>query len=346
MQKLRTVVAGLGRIGWQFHLPEIDAHEEFELVGVVDPLEERRHEALARYGAPGYPELQAALDAPAPPGLLVIASPTPFHCPQALAAFEQGWDVFCDKPIALDLEVADRMIEAARRHGRKLMVYQPKRATREMVALRDIIGQDLIGRVYMIRHAMSNFSRRNDWQAFTKHGGGMLNNYGAHAIDVLLYLAESRARKVSCALRRVVSAGDADDLVKAVIETDDHTILDIDINQATALPIPPWQVFGERGTIVFDSDKAAWHVCHVPEDELPSLALQTGMAANGRVYGSGEHIPWQDVDIPVADYEPVDFYARCYEYFALDAEPFVPVEDTREVMRVIAACRQDSATNP
>ena len=38
MRRLRTAVCGLGRIGWQFHLPELVKHAgEFEGVGVMDP---------------------------------------------------------------------------------------------------------------------------------------------------------------------------------------------------------------------------------------------------------------------------------------------------------------------
>ena len=63
------------------------------------------------------------------------------------------------------------------------MVYQPHRARVEVVALRDVLAQDLIGPLTMIKRAVSRYVRRDDWQAFSRYGGGMLNNYGAHYID-------------------------------------------------------------------------------------------------------------------------------------------------------------------
>jgi predicted dehydrogenase len=222
------------------------------------------------------------------------------------------------------------------------MVYQPHRARGEVVALREILEQDLIGAVYMMKRGRSDYARRNDWQAFRRHGGGMLNNYGAHYIDQLLYLAGSRAERVTCVLRTVASLGDADDVVKVVIETADGTILDLDINMACAHPMTPWRILGERGSALFDEEEQAWRVRYFRQEELAELAVHDGLAAPERRYGSGETIPWREAVYPLADYPAIDFYQKCYEYFALDREPFVPVADTREVMRVIDVCRRDA----
>lgn len=340
MRTLRTVVVGLGRIGWQFHLPAIGDHQGFELVGVVDPLDERRQEALAEFGAPGFKDLAACLEE-ARPDLVVLASPTPYHCEQALAAFAAGADVFCDKPMAPSLEEADRMVEAAGRSGRRLMVYQPHRGSREVVALQQILERGLIGPLSMIKNRRTLYARRNDWQAFRANGGGMLNNYGAHHIDACLHVAGSRARHITCHLRTVASLGDADDVVKALIETESGVLVDLDINMATAhAMVPRWHVIGERGSLVLDEDEV-WQARYFIPAELARVELQEGFAAEARRYGSGEQIPWREECFPCSDVEPVDYYARCHEFFAEGGEPFVPLAQSRELMRVLAACRGD-----
>jgi len=357
MRILKTAVIGLGRVGWQFHIPNVLQHDGFELVAVVDPLAERREEARQVWEDGGellaYPDHDALYDActrgDCALDLVVVASPTPFHAEQALAAFELGIDVFCDKPIAPTLAQADQMIAAAEAHGRKLMVYQPHRARVEVVALRKILNQDLIGPLTMIKRAISRYVRRDDWQAFSQYGGGMLNNYGAHYIDQLLYLSGSPAtssavaRKVFCALRTVASLGDAEDVVKAVIETESGVILDVDIHMAAAHPFPPWQILGRRGSIVLDPGKFAWQVRYFREGELPEMAVQEGLAAQGRRYPSDPPIPWQEASFDIVDFEPVDFYERCYAFYALGEPPFVPIAETREVMRVLDACRASAA---
>ena len=341
MKTLRTAVIGLGRIGWKYHCPQVARHSGFEFAAVVDPLRERLKEAAAEYGVRGYPDCNALFKAEKL-DLAVIASPTQFHADQAVAAFERGCHVFCDKPMALSLSEAERMAAAKEAHGRKLMVYQPQRTGAMAVALREILRRGLIGSVYMIKAARTSYARRNDWQAFRKYGGGMLNNYGAHLIDLLLYLSESRARRVSCAMRTVASLGDADDVVKVAIETENGMILDADINMASAHPMAPWHVLGARGSIVLDEKRQAWLVRFFRPEDLADIGVNEGLAAPDRQYGSGEKIPWQDAVFPIADFQAVDYYAACYEYFALDENPLVPVAESLELMRVLEACRKDA----
>jgi scyllo-inositol 2-dehydrogenase (NADP+) len=342
MKTLRTAIIGLGRIGWQFHLPQVAAHLGFEATAVVDPLPERRAEAVAAYGARPYADLPELLAAEAI-DLVVIASPTPFHTEQALLAFEHGCDVFCDKPLAPTLEAAEQMIAAAREQGRKLMVYQPHRASTELQGLRQLLAHDLIGPLFMIKRGRSDYIRRNDWQAFRKYGGGMLNNYGAHHIDELLHLAGSPARRVTCALRTVASLGDAEDVVKALIETESGLILDLDINIAAAHPVPAWHVLGAYGSIVLDAEERAWHVRYYDPEALGAGVLHDELVAPERRYGNiDETIPWQELILPLAEVEPIDYYDRCYAFYALDEPPFVPIEDTLALMHVLDRCRHSA----
>lgn len=347
MKRLRTALVGLGRIGWQFHLPTIAKHpEQYDLVAVVDPLDARRDEAKAEYGVAGYVDLNALFQAEPSLDLLVIASPTAFHVSQTLAAFERGVDVFCDKPMALDLVEADRMIAGMQQYKRKLMIYQPRRCTPQLQALKFIIEKELLGPIYMLKRACSRYDRRNDWQAFKANGGGMLNNYGAHFIDETLYVAGDRAARVTCQLRTIASLGDADDVVKAVIETEKGILLDVDINMATVYGIAPWMVMGTRGTAIpAEGEPAAWNIQYFREDELPPLAIQDGLAAEARRYGSGEQIPWHEERVELAQFPGIDFYAKAYDYYALDQPPFVAVDETREVMRVLGLCRSSAAGN-
>jgi predicted dehydrogenase len=144
-------------------------------------------------------------------------------------------------------------------------------------------------------------------------------------------------------LRTVASLGDAEDVVKAVIETEGGVILDVDIHMAAAHPFPPWQVLGQRGSILFDSAEFAWQVRFFRERELPELVPQQGMAAQDRRYPS-QPIPWHEAAFSLADYEPVHFYERCYAFYALNEAPFVPIAETREVMRVLDVCRRSAAS--
>ena len=342
---LKIALIGLGRIGWQTHIPEILKHDNFELTAVVDPLEERLREARDTFKIKKLYQNTDALFANESPDLTVIASPTKFHHSQTLQAFANGSDVFCDKPAAMSLAEIDDMIGSMHKYQRKLMVFQPHRTHATTQALRDILADDLIGRVFMVKHSVMNYTRRSDWQAYRKNGGGMLYNYGAHYIDQLLHLLQTRCRSVYCRVSSILSAGDADDVVKALINTENGVLLDLDINMACTQNISPWLICGTLGSVVYDEEKSTWKVKYCLQGDLPLLKAESQLAATNRMYTNGEKIPWRKKYYHQAEYKRLDYYRKCYEYFALDKPAFVPIEETREVMRVLEMCQQSSQGN-
>ena len=138
MEQLKIAVVGLGRIGWQVHLPEIRKNDKYDLRAVVDVNEERLREAEQEYKVKGYTDLAAMLEAEEI-DLVVIASPTHLHRVQCEVCFAHGVDVFLDKPMAPTLEDSVKIAEAAKAYGRKIMVYQPHRAVPAVTVLRRII---------------------------------------------------------------------------------------------------------------------------------------------------------------------------------------------------------------
>lgn len=344
MKVLKTAISGLGRIGWGYHLPSIINNTGFKLTAVYDPLPERVQEAHEKYGVKGYNDYEE-LFANEEIDLMVIASPTIYHVGQAIASFEHGADVFIEKPMAATMDEANLLIDSMHKNNRKLMVYQPQRATSEVQALKSLIEQKLIGNIYMIKYARSDYERRNDWQSLKQFAGGMLNNYGAHQIDLLLSLAASKACNITCRMLKIVSMGDADDVVKAVIETENGTIIDMDINMATAFEFPKWFVLGSLGTIIFnvdENDAGFFTVKYLLENELTELSVNPELAAAGRLYGSVDRLNWHEKRINISEFKAIDFYDKVYEYYALGKEPFVPVCETLEVMRVLGECRRDA----
>ena len=130
-------------------------------------------------------------------------------------------------------------------------------------------------------------------------------------------------------------------MVKAVIETENGILLDIDINMACAHDMPPCQVFGKYGSAI--ESQRVWKARYFRPEELEDVKVQEGLAALNRKYGSGENIPWREESFPLSDFQQLNYYDKCYEYYALDNPPFVPVSETREVMRVLHECRRDSS---
>ncbi len=336
MVMLRTALIGLGRIGWYYHLEQIFSHPGYSLCAVVDPDEVRRNEAFEKYGVLGYENFNEMLQKEHP-DLVVIASPTLFHEEQTIAAISAGADVLLDKPMASDLEGARRIEKIAHRCGRKIVVYQPHRCTAVTTTAQRILSDGKLGKIIMMKRSDCGFVHRNDWQAFLKNGGGMLNNYGAHYIDHLMFLAGGTPHNLYCRLQRILCMGDAEDVVKVIVEMDNGVTLDVDINQATAIGLPELMLFGDRGTaqlIRNEKDEAFFDMKYYIPTEETKILVSNAMGAPGRRYPS-EKIEWVTEKIPVLEENAIDFYKQCYEYFTGNQPSPIPLEDTMCLMQVL-----------
>lgn len=341
-RRLKVAVAGLGRIAWQYHIPSIINDDRFQLFAVVDPLTERLSEAKSQFDVSrGYQSVQSMLERETP-DLMLIASPTCFHLEQAVSALKNNIDIICEKPLACSLEDAEKIQEAVLLHERKLMVYQPHRLTPEAIILKSIIKSGVLGKIFMVRRVCSDYNRRNDWQAFTAYGGGMLNNYGSHFLDQFIYLFGGGFKTVNAVTRKVASCGDAEDFVKIQAVNSGDIIFDLEINMGSAFAGNEWLVYGTCGSASCNNNTAGWKLKYFDPAQLKPVNVQTGLAAEGRMYPKATDIAWTENTIPAGGKSVFDngFYDFCYRYFALDEPPLVPLKNTMEVMRTLEVCRK------
>ena len=335
--KLKIAVVGLGRIGWRFHFQQALASDQFELISVVDPLPDRLAEARAAAGCETLTAFDELWSRPAP-DVVVIATPTTLHESMTIRALEAGCHVILEKPMTTSIASADRMIAQARKCDRRIFLYQPHRLTSETQTAREVIQSGLLGPVYAIHRGVYRYVRRNDWQSLRKNGGGMLNNYGAHYIDQLIYLSDdSSVAEVDCKLWAIATRGDADDVVKTWIKKESGQLLDVQINQATAYDMPTWHICGQYGTAIRTGN--AFKVRYYDPAEARPLSVIEG-AAPDRSYDNYDRLPWREKEFPIARDKQRDFYANIYDVIVADAAPHIRIEESRELMRVMDLCRR------
>jgi len=334
-KRIRMGVAGLGRIGWGFHCRQIAASKDFALAAVADPEAARRDEAVKTFGCQAFESFEAMLDGCELDGV-VVATPTHFHKPHALAAFKRGLHAVVEKPMAACLADAQAIARAALKAERVLTVYQPHRVAAPFQHIRRIVESGRIGRVYHVRVGLFNYSRRDDWQSLRKFGGGMLNNYGAHALDMTLQLTGADVKKVFCNLRRVATLGDAEDVVKVVYETRDGAVGEADINQACALPPYEFEVYGTCGAIA--KRKGQLVTRWFDPKKLASKSLNPGLASANRQYPRDD-IPWQEETVDVDKSLAVDFYADLARAIRTGRPPLADPRETLAVLKLMEACR-------
>ena len=332
--KIKTAVCGLGRIAWSYHLPALKNNPNFELISAVDPLAERLNEAAKEWKIEKLYTSYDQMLAQVKPDLVVVASPTLFHTEQICKAFLHGADVFCEKPLTTSLQETDMIIAEMRRFKRKLMVYQPRRLDLDCQEAKAIIESNILGQLYMIKRNIHTYKRRNDWQAIQRYGGGMLNNYGAHYVDQLMYITNSSANHKYSELKSLASQGDADDFVKLLLKSASGILMDIEVNQVSAFEKNEWAIYGINGTARWDSERKKWHIKYFNPDKLPAISLQTSLAAANRQYPN-EKINWQENDCIFKIPPQQNFYDNYYAYITKNQAPLVSVNETRQVMTIL-----------
>ncbi len=197
MRRLRLGVAGLGR-AFTLMLPALAAHPRVELIAAADP----RAEALARFGMDfggrGYASVDA-LCADAAVEAVYVATPHQDHARHVLAAAAHGKHVLVEKPMALTLEEAGAMIDAARACGVALVVGHSHSFDAPIRRAREIIASGALGRVRMI--TAINFTDflyrpRRPEELDTARGGGVLFSQAAHQVDIVRLLGGGLAKSV------------------------------------------------------------------------------------------------------------------------------------------------------
>ncbi len=152
----RSAVIGVGSLGRHHarNYAELDREGRVEFVGVCDVDPETRATVAKDNKCASFADRNELLDKV---DLVSIATPTGTHAEIACEFLEKGIHVLVEKPIALTLDEADKMIAAAERSGAKLMVGQLERFNPAMVALRPRVTQPL----YFEIHRVSPFPNRS-----------------------------------------------------------------------------------------------------------------------------------------------------------------------------------------
>jgi UDP-2-acetamido-3-amino-2,3-dideoxy-glucuronate N-acetyltransferase len=146
------------------------------LAAVVDADRERAREQAEQAGVPALEPAEVlatdAIDA------VVIAAPAADHASLALAALDAGKHAFVEKPLALDLAAARRVVAHAAAAGRVLMVGHLLHYHPAFLRLKELVEEGRLGRlqyVYSNRLNLGRFRREeNVFWSFAPHDVSMI----------------------------------------------------------------------------------------------------------------------------------------------------------------------------
>lgn len=118
-----------------------------------------------------------------------ICTPTKYHADIAVAAAKAGKHVLCEKPMALSLEDADRMIRACSEHKVKLMVAHSRRFIPRYSIVREIIRGGGIGKpVWATQISRRTIVEPGSWYFDPNMTLGPIAEVGIHEADLLRWM--------------------------------------------------------------------------------------------------------------------------------------------------------------
>jgi predicted dehydrogenase len=154
-----------------------------EIVAAASPTPEHIWEFHQRYGIPhafkDYNDMitSGLVDA------ITVACPNDLHCEVTLAAAAAGKHVFVDKPLALNLDECDQMIEACKKAGVVLMYGENLCFAPKYVRAKQLADEGALGEVYYVRQLECHYGPHADWfWDVNRSGGGVLMDMGCHSI--------------------------------------------------------------------------------------------------------------------------------------------------------------------
>lgn len=190
-KKIRFAVVGCGHIGKR-HAEMITRDEKAELVALCDirPKEELGIEA---YPVPFAKNLDELLEIASDVDVINICVPNGLHAEMAIKAIEAGHHVVIEKPMALTLADAERVIYTSLRYRKQVFCVMQNRYSPPSVWIKEMVDSGKLGQIYMVQlncywNRDERYYKPGGWHGDARLDGGTLFTQFSHFIDIMYWL--------------------------------------------------------------------------------------------------------------------------------------------------------------
>ncbi len=338
--KKKYVIIGCGRISYKHVKAIFDNYETSELVGVVDIVEKKavakasEYQELIKeaYGEivnvavfTDYHEAVKKLDF----DIAAIATESGYHYEHTMDMLTANKHVIVEKPMALNIEHCEEMIDLACKRNLKLAVSHQNRFNPPIRKLHQAVKEGRFGRIFAANARIlwtrdENYYIQAPWRGTYAMDGGCLMNQCIHNIDLLQWLIGSEPIKVNAML---------DNYCHDYIEAEDYGSIQVRFangaigNIEGTVSVYPKNlketltILGEKGTVEIGglavNEIEVWQFAD-ESDTLEDVKRATKSDIDN-VYGNG-HTP---------------LFADFYEAVVCDRKPFISGEDGKVSVQII-----------
>ena len=216
--------------------------------------------------------------------LVSVLTPHDTHSAIAIECLRAGKHTLVDKPMAITVAECTRMLEEAETAGKTLAVFNNRRHDGNIRAILDVIERGLIGTVFYAEFFAGHFGppcsadATDAWRGDRQRSGGVLYDWGGHAVDWLLDVIGSPAVRVSGRFTKLLWHDFSnDDHGRVVIEFMNGATADLTVSHLAHKSKPQWYILGTKGSIVDTAEGAlAGYTRDIAGRPSGSFLLTTG----------------------------------------------------------------------
>ena len=186
--KIRFAVVGCGHIGKR-HAEMITRDAGAELVALCDirPQEELGIEA---YPVTFFSSINDLLASDFEIDVINICTPNGLHASMAIQALEAGHHVVIEKPMALSLADAEKVIYTSLRYSKQVFCVMQNRYSPPSVWMKEMVESGRLGKIYMVQlncywNRDDRYYKAGGWHGDATLDGGTLFTQFSHFIDIM-----------------------------------------------------------------------------------------------------------------------------------------------------------------
>lgn len=249
----RVGVIGAGAISQVAHLPVLAKMRAVELIALCDNDGVKARALADRFGIPdAFTDIEDMLESDELDAV-VVATPNHLHEPHVLSALAAGLHVFCERPLALTSKGVERIVVAAQRAERMVLVGNNHRFRSDVQAMDSFVRGGELGRLQGVRAGWYHPRGLTEGWRLRRNeaGGGVLVDNGLPLLDLALWLADyPDVARISAHMDRGRGANAVDETMLACLGLAGGLTLSMDLNRAYVGGAERWwfEVLGSRGS--------------------------------------------------------------------------------------------------
>lgn len=304
---MKYALIGCGRIAINHMKAAIN--NELEIVAVCDILPEKMEEILVKSelqtdsGIKRYTDYKELLKEEKPE-LISIATESGNHAEIALFCIKNGVNLIIEKPMAMSIEDANKIIDASEKYNVKVSACHQNRFNVAIQELRKAIEKNRFGKlshgsIHVRWNRDHGYYDQASWRGTWAQDGGALMNQCIHGIDLLRWMMGDEIEEIYGVTRQQFHDYlEAEDVGMAVIKFKNGAIGTI---EGTTNVYPKnleetLYIFGEKGTVKIGGTSTnnidVWDFADEREEDSKNKGLQE---ATSNVYGNGHTSLFADV---------------------------------------------------